>query len=62
MDGKRFAEMRRRAGLSQSQLAEKAGLKLTTIQKWENRSIENAYIGLLKKAADAMGCKVDDLI
>ena len=48
--------------MSQFELAIKSGVKVTTIQKWENRSIENAYVGLLKRAADALGCKVDDLI
>lgn len=58
----KLAEIRKAAGLSQNDLAVKSGLKVTTIQKWENRSIENAYVGLLKKAADVLGCKVDDLI
>ena len=58
----KFARVRKAAGISQNELANRAGLKVTTIQKWENRSIENAYVGLLKKAADVLGCKVDDLI
>ena len=58
----KLAEIRRAAGLSQNELANKAGLKVTTIQKWENRTMENAYVGLVKKAADALGCRVDDLI
>lgn len=35
MDGQTIKEMRQRTGLSQSQFAEKFGIPVRTIQKWE---------------------------
>lgn len=55
-------EKREEAGLSQRGLAEKAGVPLRTIQNWEGRGVYRAVVGNLKKAADALGCRIEDLL
>ena len=57
-------EMRKKAGLSQSQLAEKSGIKLRTIQCYEinNRDIDGASLETLLKLAYALNCKVIDIL
>ena len=52
------------AGLSQSALAEKTGLKLRTLQAYEqgHKSLDNASFGTVVKIAEACGCKFEHLI
>lgn len=53
--------MRVSKGLTQEQLAQKLSVKRTTVSMWENnKSLPNIIV--LKKIADALDCKVDDLI
>ena len=54
-------EKRIEAGMTQRRLAEAAGIPRRTIQYWE-ADISSAPAVSLKKVADALGCKVDDLL
>lgn len=55
-------EKRKESGLSQRKLSEKSGIPLRTIQNWEGGGIKCAVVGTLKKVADVLGCRVDDLL
>ena len=57
-------QLRKRAGLSQSELAEASGVPLRTIQQYEQRqkSINNAQAKYLIMLARALYCTVEDLI
>lgn len=57
-------QLRKRAGLSQSELAEASGVPLRTIQQYEQRqkSINNAQAQYLIMLARALYCTVEDLI
>ena len=61
---KKLKELRMAVGLSQSQLAEKAGLNVRTLQYHEQgyKNINNARIDILIKYCLALGCKISDLI
>ncbi len=54
-------EKRLQAGMTQTKLAKAAGVPRRTLQNWE-RDISQAKVASLKRVADALGCKVDDLI
>lgn len=54
--------MRKLRGWSVRELSERCGVPQTTIEGWEIRGTDKAIAGKLKKAADALGCKVDDLL
>ena len=60
----KLQEYRKLAGLSQSQLADKTGIGIRTIQSYEsgNRSLENAAAVTVLQFAKALGCTVEDLI
>ena len=54
-------EMRIKRGLTQKQLAELLGVKQSNISRWEAGTFQpNATT--LKKMADALNCRIDDLI
>lgn len=55
---------RQEAGLSQSQLAEKAGLSLRTLQHYEigDRDIRKAAIETGLALAEALGCDINEII
>jgi transcriptional regulator with XRE-family HTH domain len=57
-------EMRKKAGLSQSELAAVSGVKLRAIQVYEigQRDINGAKLDTLCKLALALNCKVYDII
>lgn len=55
-------EKRKQARMTQPQLAEESGVPLRTIQNWEKSGISRAIVGSLKRVADALGCKIDDLL
>ena len=52
------------AGLSQSQLATKAGLPLSTIQKYEigDRNIDRASLSVLCTLAEALDAKIPEIL
>ena len=55
-------ERRTAAGMSHTELAAKTGVSMRTIQHWERHGVLDAKAGSLKRAADALGCTVDELI
>jgi len=55
-------EKRLEAGYSQRRLSDESGIPLRTVQHWEYGHIARATVGELKRVADALGCKVDDLL
>lgn len=57
----KLAEMRKRAGLTQQQLAEKIGVTQQTIWYYENGRREMKS-GVLIELSDALGCTVSDLL
>ena len=60
----RLQEARQAAGLSQRQLAEKAGLSLRTLQHYEigDRDIRKAAIETGLALANALNCDINDII
>ena len=61
---KKLKEMRQAAGLSQSQLAEKTGINVRTLQHYEQGSklFDHARIDTILKICLALNCKLDDII
>lgn len=61
---KKLKEMRLAAGLSQSQLAEKAGTNIRVLQHYEqgSKNFDHARIDILLKYCLALDCKLSDLI
>lgn len=60
----KLQEVRQKAGLSQSQLAEKSGISIRTLQSWENgaRDIRKAAVETVIAIAEALGCNINDII
>jgi len=58
--GERFQRLRLAAGLSQSQLARKAGVPVGTLKNWEQGKRE-PLLGAAAKVAVAMGVSLDVL-
>ena len=59
--GKMISKLRKKAGLTQEELADKVDLKKMTIHYYEKGSrVPNAQI--LARLADALNCKVDDIV
>lgn len=55
-------EMRVNAGMTQQELASKAGVSMSIVSHYERNGTGKAQLRVVKKLADALGCKVDDLI
>ncbi len=57
-------EQRQKAGLSQSQLAEKSGVNVRTIQTYEQngKNINNARLRILASLAIALDCRITEVI
>lgn len=57
-------QMRLKRGLSQSQLAKKAGVPLSTIKDLEQQrtSLENSRLHTALKLAQALGCDIRDIL
>lgn len=60
----KLKEKRMQTGLSQSQLAEKTGLNVRTIQHYEQGSkiFDHARIDTILKICVALNCKLEDVI
>lgn len=58
--GEKLKAARKAAGLTQVQLAEKAGCTQKDVSRWENGQRE-PVASTLKKLAQAIGCSMDDL-
>lgn len=61
---KKLKEMRQSRGLSQSQLAEKTGINVRTIQHYEqgSKNFDHARIDTIIKVCIALNCKLEDII
>ena len=61
---KKLKEMRQSKGLSQSQLAEKTGINVRTIQHYEqgSKNFDHARIDTIMKTCIALHCKLEDII
>lgn len=61
---KKLKEMRQSRGLSQSQLAEKTGINVRTIQHYEqgSKNFDHARIDTILKICLALNCKLEDVI
>lgn len=57
-------EMRIKAGLSQSQLAERSGVNVRTLQSYEQgeKNIDGAKLNTLINLSNALGCKIRDIV
>lgn len=64
MDQTKIQKVRQAAGLSQSQLAEKAGISVRTLQSWERgaRDIRKASVETVLALAYALDCRMEDLL
>ena len=60
----KLKEKRQVAGLSQSQLAEKTGINIRTIQHYEQGSkiFDHARIDTILKCCVALNCKLEDIL
>ena len=63
-DRVKLQEIRKRAGLSQSELANRSGVKLQTIQGYElgRRQLDGAHVDTLISIADALDIPMYELI
>lgn len=61
---KKLKEMRQSRGLSQSQLADKAGINVRVLQHYEqgSKNFDHAHIDTLMKICIALNCKLEDVI
>ena len=61
---KKLKEIRQARGLSQSQLAEKTGINVRTIQHYEqgSKNFDHARIDTILKICIALNCKLEDVI
>ena len=60
--GQKLQHLRNRAGLSQSQLADKAGISIKTIQSWEISRRTPRWIHLLAKLAEGLNVPIETLV
>ena len=60
----KLRECRKKAGLSQAQLAEKAGISVRVYQNYEQgvRDIEKAQLSVLLKICIALDCRMSDIL
>lgn len=60
----KLQEMRKRYGYSQRQLAEKTGVNLRTLQQYEigSKDLRKASVATVYSLANALGCKVEDIV
>ncbi len=62
MNGKRLLQLRTRAGLTQVQLANKAGLNVMVASRIEREVVADPPESTLRKLAEALNVTVDDLL
>ena len=56
-----FAEMRKRAGISQVDLAKALGVTQSAVSQWE-MGVTSPRQAMLLRLADVLGCTVDELL
>ena len=60
--GDRLKKLRRRAMLTQEQLAQKSGVGITTINRIETGTVEDPHFSTLRKLARALGVEARELV
>ena len=60
--GDRLKKLRRRAMLTQEQLAQKSGVGITTINRIETGAVEDPHFSTLRKLARALDAKPRELL
>ncbi len=60
--GENFKKYRLKAGLSQEEFAQKAGVKYTTLTKIESGVIKKPSVIVMAKIAKALGISIEDLL
>lgn len=60
----RIQEVRQAAGLSQRQLAEKAGISIRTLQHYEigDKDLKKAAVMTVIALAEALSCDINDIL
>jgi transcriptional regulator with XRE-family HTH domain len=58
----RLRELRTAAGLTQQELAVKAGLSVSAVVQLEAGRVPDPRVSTMKALAKALGCSVDDMI
>ncbi len=56
----KIGELRQRSGMSKTQLADRLGVDLSTVCKWES-GVNKPMADTLLKLADLLGCTIDEL-
>lgn len=57
----KLKEVRKKAGLTQVELAEKVGCSQVCVARWENGTHEPT-LRMAKALAEALKCKIDDIL
>jgi transcriptional regulator with XRE-family HTH domain len=60
--GEKVERLRRERGLTQQELADRAGVSQTIISRLERRRRTNVHADVLKGLAKALGCTTDYLV
>ncbi len=60
--GENFKKYRTKAGLSQEEFAQKAGVKYTTLTKLESGVIKKPSVIVMSKIAKTLGISIEDLL
>lgn len=58
----RIEELCKAKGMSKLELANRAGLSRRAINKWCLHGVDKAWLGHIKRVADALDCTIDELI
>lgn len=56
----KLEELRRKAGLTQAELAKLSGVATTTISRFEVDGLNDAKVKTLLAVANALGCRIGD--
>lgn len=60
--GLTFVEIRKRAGVTQQQLADVVGVSKTSVRNWEHgREEPRLFVWQIKALCRSLGCSLDDL-
>lgn len=60
--GKRMKELRKKAGMTQPQLAERVGVHETTIRRWEQETDKGPDTAMIMKLAEVLNVSAENLL
>ncbi len=60
--GKRIRELRKKAGMTQPQLAERVGVHETTIRRWEQETDKGPDTAMIMKLSEALNVSAENLL